>query len=163
MVTAGGPAARGAKIMQKPIIAMVLTATLALGACSAVMRNHGFVPSEEELENIIVGVDTRAAVEEQFGPPTMAGVRGESAIYYVASTWRHFGPAKPTPVRREIIAVLFDANETVTDIARFALEDGKAVVLSRRVSEGGAEEISVIQQILGSIGRVDGGQLFGAS
>jgi len=34
-----------------------------LSACAATFTNHGFVPPEQELEQILVGVDTRGTIE----------------------------------------------------------------------------------------------------
>ena len=136
---------------------------LVLGGCSSIVRNHGFVPTQAEIDDIIVGVDTRSAVINSFGVPAFGGLRDENAIYYVASKWRHFGPTKPRPIERQIVAVVFDTDDTVSDIVRLGLEDGQFVVLNRRISDGGAKEISVIQQILGSLGRFDASTLFGDS
>jgi hypothetical protein len=35
------------------------------------------------------------------------------------------------------------------------LADGKVIVLSRRVTEGGSGEISFIRQLMGNVGRMD--------
>jgi hypothetical protein len=43
-----------------------------LSACAATFTNHGFVPPDAELEQILVGVDTRGTVEETIGPPSAA-------------------------------------------------------------------------------------------
>ena len=37
---------------------------LTLGACTPSYRNHGYMPPEDVLDQIVVGVDTRASVEE---------------------------------------------------------------------------------------------------
>jgi len=52
---------------------------LALAACSPQFRNHGYMPNEEDLSMITVGVDTRATVEEAVGAPAMSGVTTDSA------------------------------------------------------------------------------------
>ena len=45
-----------------------------LTACSATYRNHGYVPPEEDLQQLVVGVDTRATVDDVVGPPSVGGV-----------------------------------------------------------------------------------------
>lgn len=142
------------------MIALGLTLLLAT-ACASVYRNHGFNPLEEDLANVIVGVDTRASVEETLGVPTTGGVNNADGMYYVSSRWRHFGAAAPKPISREIVAISFDQNEVVSNISRYGLEDGKVVVLSRRVTAGGAKEISFIRQLMGNIGRINAGDLIG--
>ena len=40
------------------------------------------------------------------------------------------------------------------NISRYGLKDAKVIVLSRRVTEGGSGEISLIRQLMGNFGRV---------
>lgn len=137
---------------------LIAATALTLVACGPVMRNHGYVPREEELANIIVGVDTRDTVADLVGPPSSAGLLNDSGYYYVASTFRHFGAFAPKEIEREVLAITFDSNGVVENIARYGLEDGQVIVLSRRVTDTGVEDRTFIRQLLGSIGRVDAGQ-----
>lgn len=141
-----------------------LTFVLGLGlatACSPVFRDHGYAPTEDELSQIIVGVDTNLTVEETFGPPTTSGVLSDNAAYYVESRWRHFGAMRPKPIEREVVAFSYDNDGVIINIERFALEDGKVVRLSKRVTEGGRTNISFLRQLLGSVGRVSAETLVG--
>lgn len=140
---------------------LILVLGVAVTACAATYRNHGFAPTDAELEEIIIGVDTRVSVEERFGLPSTQGVRTNQGFYYVADRWRHFGPLKPKPVERTIVAISFDSDEVVTNVERFGLERGQVVALSRRATEGGSGEISLLRQLLGNFGRVNAGQLLG--
>jgi hypothetical protein len=49
----------------------------------------------------------------------------------------------------------------VTNVSRYGLEDGEIVALTRRVTDGGTEEITFLQQLLGNIGRIDASDLLG--
>lgn len=130
-------------------------------ACSPVVRNHGFIPPNDELAQVQIGVDTRETVLETLGPPSTGGVLDGSAIYYVASTFQHRGALAPEETSREVLAVSFGANGTVSNIERFGLEDGRVVALSRRVTETGERDGTFVRQLLGSLGRVDAGDLLG--
>jgi outer membrane protein assembly factor BamE (lipoprotein component of BamABCDE complex) len=131
----------------------------ALAACSPVIRNHGYVPAEDELALIEVGVDTRETVGQKIGRPSTSGLLNDEGWYYVQSKYRHFGPREPKEIERQVLAVTFDKAGRVENIARFGLEDGKVVEISRRVTETSIKGISLIQQLLGSFGRLDGGTL----
>jgi hypothetical protein len=65
------------------------------------------------------------------------------------------GPARPKEISRELVAVTFDGNGTVANVERFGLEDGRVVVLSRRVTDNGLNDISFIRQLFGNIGNFD--------
>jgi outer membrane protein assembly factor BamE (lipoprotein component of BamABCDE complex) len=137
---------------------------LALGvavACSPVYRNHGYVPAEDELAQIEVGADTRETVGQKIGRPSTSGLLNDEGWYYVQSRYRHIGPREPKEIERQVLAITFNEAGVVENIGRFGLEDGKVVEISRRVTETNIKGITLIQQLLGSFGRLDAGSLLG--
>lgn len=138
-------------------VAMVLT--VALAACSATFTNHGYVPPEEDLQSVLVGVDTRGTVEETIGRPAASGVLRDEAWIYNAYRVRTFAYQAPEVVERDLVAISFDADGVVSNIERFGLEDGRAVQLSRRVTESTISELGFFRQILSNFGRFDLGSL----
>lgn len=141
--------------MKKPVKAAIFALCILGAGCSAQYRNHGYVPSEEELTEVVIGVDTRESVAETLGAPTAGGVLEEGGFYYVRSRVRTFGPRRPQEVSRELVAVTFDNSGTVANVERFGLEDGQVVTLSRRVTDNGLGNISFIRQLLGNLGSFD--------
>ena len=131
---------------------------MALVACSATYTNHGYVPSEVELENVIVGADSRATVEEVIGRPSSTGVLSDGAWYYISSRIRYYTYNKPEVIERTILAISFDENDTVTNIERFGLEDGKVVPFSRRVTSSGVRGTTFFSQLVRNLGNFTPGQ-----
>jgi len=123
--------------------------------CSATFVNHGYAPTDLELEEIIVGVDDRASVEETIGRPSSAGVLQEGGWYYVSSRVRHFTYKEPEVIDRQLVAVSFDKRGVVSNVERFTLEDGRVIALSRRVTASAIKGITFLQQMLGNIGNFD--------
>lgn len=144
---------------RKGCLMLALVATIA--ACSPVFRNHGYVPTEQDLALIEVGKDTRETVGEKIGRPTTSGLLNDVGWFYVQSRYKHFGPRAPQEVERQVLAVTFSDAGTVENIARYGLEDGRVVQISRRVTEPNVKGLTFIQQILGSFGRVQAGDLLG--
>ncbi|MFV2033826.1 MAG: outer membrane protein assembly factor BamE [Halocynthiibacter sp.] len=134
---------------------------LTLGACSATYRNHGYVPTESDLSEIIVGVDTIQSVGETIGRPTVTGVLSGGDWFYVQSRWREFAYRAPREIDRQVVAVRFDQEGVVENIERFTLEDGRVVVLSRRITDSNIKGVSFIRQLLGNIGNFTAGQFLG--
>lgn len=130
-----------------------------LAACSATYTNHGYVPSDVELENVLVGSDTRGTVEEVIGKPSSTGVLSDGAWYYISSRIRYYTYNKPEVIERTILAISFDQNDTVTNIERFGLEDGKVVKFSRRVTDSGVGGTSFFRQLVRNLGNFNPGQL----
>ncbi|WP_372885333.1 outer membrane protein assembly factor BamE [Shimia sp.] len=121
-------------------------------ACTAQIRNHGYVPLPEDLEKITVGVDTRDSVIDAVGSPSASGVLDESGYYYVRTQVRHFGASKPKVVSRRMVAITFDGRGLVRNVEEYALEDGKVVPLTRRVTDNDIQTISILHQLLKGIG-----------
>lgn len=143
------------ELTRKPLKATALALCLLAAACTAQFRNHGYMPPEEDVANVIVGVDTRESVAETLGTPTAGGVLNDGGFYYVRSQFKTVGPFRPQEVSRELLAVSFNANGTVANVERFGLEDGQVVTLSRRVTDNGLGNISFIRQLLGNLGNFD--------
>lgn len=127
---------------------------VSLAACSAVFRDHGYVPTEEELAAIAVGQDTRESVAEKVGRPSATGLLNDVGWFYVKSRWRHYGAMAPQEIDRQVLAITFTESGTVQNIERYGLEDGQIVNLSRRVTDTNIKGISFIRQIMGNLGRM---------
>jgi len=140
---------------------VLVGAILALAGCSKIYRNHGYVPTEDELASVLVGVDTRETVEAAIGSPTSSGVVRDTAWYYVGSRWEHFAYREARAIDRQVVAISFDTRGSVENIERFTLEDGRVVALSRRVTDSNIKGISFVRQLLGSIGQFNAGELLG--
>lgn len=136
-----------------------IAAVAALAACSAVYRDHGYVPDDELLAEITVGVDTRESVASAIGQPGVSGLLTGSAWFYVQSRFRHYSFYKPEEIDREVVAISFTPAGVVQNIERFGLEDGQVVVLSRRVTDSNIQGVSFLRQLFGNFGRIDVGKL----
>lgn len=141
----------GRKIIQ----GLAALCLVVVAGCAATYANHGYAPTDEELENVIVGVDTRGSVEETLGRPSSAGVLSEGGWYYISSRVRYFTYNEPEVIDRQLVAISFGKNDVVTNIERFTLEDGQVIALSRRVTDSGIAGVSFLQQLLGSVGRTN--------
>ncbi|HEY0213629.1 MAG TPA: outer membrane protein assembly factor BamE [Paenirhodobacter sp.] len=137
----------------------MLVVALFVAGCQAIYRDHGYVPTERELAQVVVGKSTREDVATAIGRPSSTGVLEGSGWYYVGSRWRHFGPRAPQEIDRQVVAVSFGANGMVSNVERYGLDKGEVVVLSRRVTESNIKGVSVIGQLLGNIGRMNASQL----
>ena len=54
---------------------------MALSSCAATYRDHGYVPLESELAEIVVGVDSRESVADVVGVPSTSGILNDSGYY----------------------------------------------------------------------------------
>ena len=134
----------------KKLALVLVMATLA--ACGGQYRNHGYMPLAEDVDALIVGVDTRDNIIEVMGVPTTGGVLTEEALYYVRSRVHHKGYVKPNEIQRDVLVLSFDKNQILRNVERFGIEKGKLIRLEHRVTEAPSGDRSILQQIIGSIG-----------
>lgn len=141
----------GLRTVPRLVCALALAAALA--ACQPVYRNHGYVPDDAELAQVVIGQTTQADIEATLGKPSAQGVLAGSSWFYVKSRFEHYGVNAPAEITREVVALTFDDAGTVANVERFGLERGRVVVLSRRVNDPGVTAAGALRQILGNFGR----------
>ncbi len=141
----------------RAIRATAVAAFIALGACTPIYQNHGYIPPQEDLDQIQVGSDTRESVAEKIGVPTSAGVLDSSGYYYVKMRKRSIGPLASKEIERQVVAISFSENGVVQNVERFGLERGEVVPISRRVTTSSVSDKSFLRQLLGNLGRFSPG------
>ena len=134
-------------------VALAIVVILGLQACSASYRNHGFVPREDQMTDIVVGRDTRETVAQKIGGPSAGSLRRNDAWYYVESRFRLMGFQAPREIEREVMRIRFDTAGRVANIERFGLENGQIVRLSTRVTETVTTDRGFLGQIFGGLGQ----------
>lgn len=135
------------------MLVAVAAIVLGLSACSAQFSNHGYVPPQEDLDQIAIGIDTLDTVRETLGASASGSVLNDNALYYVRSRHRRFAMLEPEVVEREVVAISFDGNGVVQNVERFGLERGRVVPLARRVTSSGVSDVPFLRQLLGNIGQ----------
>ena len=129
--------------------------------CTTLHRNHGYAPTDDQLAEVLVGVDTRDTVSDVVGPPTAGGVTNGGDFFYVQSRFQFYGPFEPKEIEREVVAIRFDEAGVVINVERFGLENGNVVALSRRVTQDNVRDTTFIRQLFGSIGQFNAGDFLG--
>lgn len=148
----GELAARGVRVALLGLMMVVIA------ACAPVYRNHGYVPTDDELAEIKVGEDTRETLAPLIGRPSAAALLNDEGWYYVQSRWKHSGARPPKEIDRQVVAITFTKEGVVENVERFGLENGKVVALSRRVTTSNIKGIGFLRQLLGSLGNFRGGE-----
>lgn len=141
-------------------MAIALCALAALAGCTALYENHGYVPPDEDLQQLVPGVDTRATVDDVIGAPSAAGLLSGGDYYYVRSRMKTYGMLRPEEIDRQVLAISFDERDVIANIERFDLSDGRVVPLSRRVTDSSVSGKGFLQQILGNFGKINPADFF---
>jgi len=106
----------------------IIFSTFFLASCSTIYKDHGYLPLDTDLKNVVIGKDTRNSVTELLGSPSGSGVLEDGAIFYISTKIKNFLFYEPKVVSRDMIVVSFDDRDLVENIEKFTLEDGRVVV-----------------------------------
>ncbi len=131
----------------------------ALGACVPISRNHGFVTTKENPGDVENGVDTKTTVLSKYGNPSITGTFDKSTWYYMSELREQLGYLRPRATSRTITAIQFSQAGVVDDVTVYSLKDGNIVSLVGRKTPTRGRELSVLEQLLGTVGRVPTGTI----
>lgn len=145
----------------KRVAGLVLAGMLGggLSGCAAEVKNHGYAPDDAVLAEITAGEDTRGSVRRKIGRPSTSGVFTEDGWYYVSTTIENYMYNAPKVSDRRVVAVQFDANDVVSAVNVYGLQDGRVIDLQTRTTPTQGRELTIIQQVLGNIGNITGEQV----
>ncbi len=138
-----------------------IAALTIISACSRLQDNHGYVPEPSALSQIVVGRDTPETVALLVGRPGAEGLVDKSGWYYVRSEYERFLWRAPVETDRQVVAISFGDDGTVSNIERFGLEQGRVVTLSRRVTDENTAGVGFLRQLFSNLGNFDAGTFLG--
>ena len=152
--------------MNVPTKLIILAAVAALTAgCNPVLRTHGYVPTGEKPQAVNPDTDTKSSVLSRLGNPSVKSTFDEKVEddiwYYVSSVRQRYAYLRPQIEDRTITAIHFNPDGQVTKVAEYGLEDGVPVNYVDRKTPTRGREISVLEQIFGTIGRLPTDRLTG--
>ncbi len=154
--------------MNVPTKLFVIAAAAALtSACNPVLRTHGYIPTAEKPQAVNPDTDTKSSVLSRLGNPSVKSTFDEKVEddvwYYISSVRQRYAYLRPQIEDRTITAIHFNPDGQVTKVAEYGLEDGVPVNYVDRKTPTRGRELSVLEQIFGTIGRLPTDRLTGAN
>ena len=136
--------------LRLPLAALAMAAVL---GCSPMQSSHGYIPDDALVAKLRPGVHDRDSVTSLFGSPTsIANFNGETWLY-VKQESEHIAFFDEKILEQDVLAVHFNKAGVVSEIQRYAMADGKALVLVERKTPTRGKEMTVLEQLFGNIGR----------
>jgi len=131
----------------------ILILLSALSACAPVINTRGQQPDPDVLAKIEPGSTSQRDVKRALGTPSTQGVFRENVWYYMSERTERTAFFAPELLERKIIAVVFDKVGVVEDIVTYTENDKQEIALVARITPTAGNELSIIQQLFGNIGR----------
>ena len=127
--------------------------TAALSACAPVTKYQGYQAIDEKPAEVKIGADTKTTVRTQYGSPTATSTFDQDVWYYITQTSDQFGAYRPHVRTRDIVAITFDKTSgAVKSVDTFNIADGRVIAFNGRETPTVGRELSVIEQLLGTVG-----------
>jgi outer membrane protein assembly factor BamE (lipoprotein component of BamABCDE complex) len=123
----------------------------ALAACAPVENQRGYVPDQEAVASVQVGMDTKDTVTKKLGDPSTAATFGNDVWYYISAHVEQNAFFAPRALDRNILAVEFAKDGKVTDVHKYTLADGRVVDFVTRETPTLGREMTLIQQIFNAV------------
>jgi len=138
--------------MKQLKILYVLGLFAALSACTPTQTTRGNIVEDFRMEEVTVGVSTRNNVLKSLGSPTTKAPFDDNVWYYIGQKTEKKGVFDPKVVDEKIVQVVFDDKGIVQEMGEVDT-DRVAVPRVRRKTETGGNEVTILEQLLGNVGR----------
>ncbi|XSG82530.1 MAG: outer membrane protein assembly factor BamE [Methyloligella sp. ZOD6] len=125
---------------------------LPLAGCgsAATIDHHGHVFTDVDTSLVRPGM-TKEDVELTLGSPDTKGTIDGDSYYYISSTQKQVAFLKPWEIDRQVIAVYFNNNERVRDVAHYGMKDGIIVDFADDESPARGKDMSMVEQLFGNV------------
>ena len=130
------------------LAAALLAATLA--GCGAQIDRHGHVFMDIDLAQVQPGMSKEQVMTTLGSPDTTSSINGD-AYYYISTTQKSYAFFKPWEIDRKVVAVYFDRQAMVENVARYGLKDGLVIRYAKDETPARGKDLNVLEQIFGNI------------
>jgi outer membrane protein assembly factor BamE (lipoprotein component of BamABCDE complex) len=133
---------------------LIPAAAASLSACAPVTSYSGFQAIESDPKEVKIGTDTMSTVRGRLGSPSAVGTFDNNTWFYMNQLKSRVAFKRPEVIARSVTAISFNKDsELVESVNTLTLKDGKVVAFNDRETPTRGRELSVLEQILGNIGR----------
>lgn len=133
-------------------LTVLLGSIAVISACTPTQATRGNLVEDYRLSEVVPGVSTKSNVLQSLGSPTTQAPFDDNVWYYISQKTEKRGFMDPKVVDEKIVVVAFD-EDGVVQIAQPIDADRLDVPRVRRKTPTGGNEVTVLQQLLGNVGR----------
>lgn len=130
-------------------MAGTLTALMLIAGCQTHETiSHGAVITQDQIDLIPVG-SSKDQVLLALGTPSTTGAFDNEIFYYISQKkQRKYAYQKGKVVDQRVLAVYFDEESTVSQVADYGIQDGKVFDFVSRTTPTGGRDLTFLGQIL---------------
>ncbi|HET6469285.1 MAG TPA: outer membrane protein assembly factor BamE [Geminicoccaceae bacterium] len=140
-------------MLPRTCLAAALCAAVALGACTPTTVTHGHRIDAELLSQITPGVTSREEVARLLGSPSSMSTFNADEWYYISQRTERRSFYQSDITAQDVVAITFDPVGIVSSVNQHGLDQAMAVAPSPDKTATLGNELTLIQQLLGNVGR----------
>lgn len=145
------------KVGKRTLLSLTVAGVVMAGACSPRIDVHGNLPEEDTISEIRPGESSRTQVVNLLGTPSTISTFQDDVWYYIGQRNEQLAFFRPEALERKVLKVQFGTNDIVSDTQLYTLAEGQEIELVERETPTEGQDITILQQLLGNIGRFNAG------
>ena len=128
-----------------------------LGACTPTQSSRGNMVEDFRMKQVTAGVSTRSNVLKTLGSPTTIAPFDDNVWYYIGQKMEKKGIFDPEVVDEKVVVVAFNDEGIVETIEKIDSNRVEVPKIRRKTHTGG-NEVTLMEQLLGNVGRFNKAQ-----
>lgn len=140
-------------MLRSPRISLAIAALAALGACAPSLETHGHRLDPTTLSQVTPGVTSRQEVARLLGSPSSLATFGDDSWYYISQKTETRSFYQSQVEAQDVVRIDFDEAGVVREVKQHGLEMAQAVDPSEERTRTLGNELTIVQQFLGNLGR----------
>ena len=142
-------------MFRRVMIAACAVGVLTTGACAPITSYSGYQTVDADpAKDVKVGTDTKSTVRAKLGSPSATSTFDPNVWFYMNQVKERVAFERPKVVARHVTAISFDKeSEQVTEVNNYTLKDGRVIAYNDHETPTRGRQLSILEQILGTVGR----------
>lgn len=134
------------------VLGAALALAFPLAACTPTQATRGNIVEDYRMAEIVPGVSSRTNVLQSLGSPTTQAPFDDNVWYYIGQKTEKTGIFDPKIVDKKVVVVAFSEDGIVQTIEEVDAEMIDVPRVRRKTPTSG-NDITVMEQLIGNIGR----------
>ena len=127
-----------------------------IAACSSRIDQRGNLPDPDTLANVEVGHINKQGLADLLGSPSSVSSFDGDTWYYISERTEKVAFFEPKVLERKVLVFRFDPKGVLSEMNELGMEDATNIEMVSRKTPTAGNEVGVLRQIFGNLGRFDG-------
>ena len=138
--------------MFKQKIILLVLACFFLNTCSGIKSNNGYMPVQDNVNQLKVNKTSLSFVKSRLGEPALILGNKEPIFIYSSQVTNRILFFEPKVISRDVLVLYFNKKKKLNKVEKFNLKDGKSFQINKDTTDLSADQRSLIATFFSNIG-----------